>query len=287
MPRVTVVMATYNWSTVLPYSIGSILRQTSTDFELLVVGDGCTDDSEEVVAAIGDTRVRWINLPANSGHQSAPNNEGLRQARGAIIAYLGHDDLWLPHHLQASVETLEQKGADLAFGIMARIGADRKGIEATVMRPHRGDWGPPSSWAHQRKMTTDLGGWRDYRDLRIAPEADLLHRAAVAGYRFAFTSRLSGIKFPAAERRDVYKLRPCHEQAEWLARIDAEPDLERLLLAQLVIDAEQPHQLLYRRLVRQFLTETASRFRKRLTRRWWGLRRRGKLIANLRRYKGL
>src|SRR5438034_6974226 len=72
MPRVTVVMATYNWSTVLPYSIGSALRQTFTDFELLVVGDGCPDDSAEVVAAIDDPRVRWINLPANSGHQSAP-----------------------------------------------------------------------------------------------------------------------------------------------------------------------------------------------------------------------
>ncbi|HYC91914.1 MAG TPA: glycosyltransferase [Thermoanaerobaculia bacterium] len=41
MPRVTVIMATYNWSTVLPYSIGSVLAQTFTDFELLVIGDGC------------------------------------------------------------------------------------------------------------------------------------------------------------------------------------------------------------------------------------------------------
>jgi len=42
-PRVTVIMATYNWATVLPYSIGSVLDQTFTDFELLVIGDGCTD----------------------------------------------------------------------------------------------------------------------------------------------------------------------------------------------------------------------------------------------------
>ncbi|HKO55667.1 MAG TPA: glycosyltransferase family A protein [Thermoanaerobaculia bacterium] len=81
-PRVTVIMATYNWSSVLPYSIGSALLQTFADFELLVVGDGCTDDSEAVVNARDDRRVRWINLPVNSGHQSTPNNEGLRQARG-------------------------------------------------------------------------------------------------------------------------------------------------------------------------------------------------------------
>src|SRR5256714_13138994 len=116
-PRVTVIIATYNWSSVLPYSIGSVLRQTFTDFELLVVGDGCTDDSEQVVAAIGDPRVRWINLPANHRQQSAPNNEGLRQARGEIIAYLGHDDLWLPHHLEVLVGALDREAADGVFGM--------------------------------------------------------------------------------------------------------------------------------------------------------------------------
>jgi glycosyltransferase involved in cell wall biosynthesis len=286
MPRVTVVMATYNWSTVLPYSIGSILRQTFNDFELLVVGDGCTDDSEQVVAAIGDPRVRWINLPANSGHQSAPNNEGLRQAQGEIIAYLGHDDLWLPHHLRSCVDTLDRTGADLSFGIMASVEPEGE-VRPIVMRPQFRAWGPPSSFAHRRTVTTRLGGWRNYRELRVAPEADLLQRASAAGCRFAFTARLGGIKFRAADRRDVYRLRPSHEQAAWLARIDTEPDLERDLLARFVIDSEQPHQLRYRRFVRQFLAETASRFRKRMTRRWWRLGQQGRLITSLRRYKGL
>jgi glycosyltransferase involved in cell wall biosynthesis len=287
VPRVSVLIATYNWSSVLPFSIGSALRQTFTDFEVLVIGDGCTDDSEQVVATIGDPRVRWIGLPVNSGHQSAPNNEGLRQARGEIIAYLGHDDLWLPHHLHSCVETLDRSGADLAFGIMARVGGDGQTIRPMVMRPHLRWWGPPSSFAHGRAMTTALGRWRDHRELRVSPEADLLSRAAAAGRRFTFTSRLSGIKFPAAERRDVYKLRPWHEQAAWSARIEREPDLERALLAQLVVDGEELDQLLYRRLVQRFFGETVNRFRRRLARRWWGLRRRGELIAALRRYKGL
>jgi len=70
MTQVTVLLPTYNWSNVLRYAIASVLRQTFTDFELLVIGDGCTDDSEAVTAEAGDPRVRWINLPANSGHQS-------------------------------------------------------------------------------------------------------------------------------------------------------------------------------------------------------------------------
>lgn len=102
-PSLTVVISTYNWSTVLPFAIGSVLRQTFIDFEVLVVGVGCTDDSQAVVESIQDERVRWINLQSNSGHQSEPNNEGLKQARGELIAYLGHDDLWLqPHHLKGS-----------------------------------------------------------------------------------------------------------------------------------------------------------------------------------------
>ena len=107
LPRVTVIISTYNWGTVLPYSISSVLRQSFTDFEILVVGDGCTDDSEQVVTAITDPRVRWINLAVNDGHQSAPNNEGVRQSRGSIIAYLGHDDLWLPHHLEMIVTAID------------------------------------------------------------------------------------------------------------------------------------------------------------------------------------
>ena len=114
LPRVTVIIATYNWSTVLPYAIQSVLAQTMPEFELLVVGDGCTDDCEQVVTAIKDPRVRWINLPANTGHQARPNNRELQEAKGELIAYLGHDDLWLPHHLQCMVNALDTGSAGIA-----------------------------------------------------------------------------------------------------------------------------------------------------------------------------
>src|SRR4029078_7901504 len=112
----TVIMATFNQSQVLPYSIGSVIDQTWTDWELLVIRDGGTDDSGRVVAAIGDPRVRWIDLQPGTGHQYGPNNEGLRQARGEIVAYLGHDDLWLPHHLSLAVHAIDT-GADFVHAI--------------------------------------------------------------------------------------------------------------------------------------------------------------------------
>jgi glycosyltransferase involved in cell wall biosynthesis len=284
MPRVTVVMATYNWSTVLPYSIGSALRQTFSDFELLVVGDGCTDDSAAVVAAIDDPRVRWINLPANSGHQSAPNNEGLRQARGEIVAYLGHDDLWLPHHLEVLVGALDRDAVDGAFGILALVAPGGRHIWPTLPQPRRGVFAPPSGMVHRRRITDELGGWRDYRELGTTPpEVDLFRRAHAAGYRFTFVRRLSGIKFPASSRRDAYKLRPCHEQASWSQRIESEPDLEAQLLVRLLVEDQVPTGLAYGDLARHFLRQTMSRIRRRLFPAWGGQ----KTIEEVRRFKGL
>lgn len=227
-PRVTVIIATYNWSTVLPYSVGSVLAQTFSDFELLVVGDGCTDDSESVVRAIGDRRVRWINI-ARTGHQFGPNNEGLRQARGEFIAYLGHDDLWLPHRLQSGVAALDA-GADLAHSLLLLVPPQG---EPKISTPPPAL--APSAVMHRRRVTEEIGGWRDFRELRVPPDFDLWLRAAAAGFRFQFVPRLTGVKFSAGARRNVYGERPSHEQAAWSARIRNEPDFEATELARVAV----------------------------------------------------
>jgi glycosyltransferase involved in cell wall biosynthesis len=238
-PRVTVIIPTYNWSSVLPYSIGSVLRQSFTDFELLVIGDGCTDDSEQVVTAIADPRVRWINLPVNAGHQSAPNNEGLRLARGSIIAYLGHDDLWLPHHLEVMVAAIDA-GADVAHSIVHMIDA-----EGNILPPPRGLLRfvpglsmPPTGVAHRRIATERAGGWRDYRTLSMDPETDLWQRMHEAGFTFQCAPRLTAVKFPASWREDVYKKRSSHEQQQWTDRILNDGDLEAVELGKLLVAAD-------------------------------------------------
>lgn len=261
-----------------------------SDFEVLVVGDGCTDDSETVVAAIDDRRVRWINLPMNTGHQSDPNNEGLRQAKGDLIAYLGHDDLWLPHHLEVLVKRLEDSDAGMAHSIVALVDADGAEVAATS-RPAYGAWAPPSCRMHRRSVTETVGGWRDHREMTVAPEAELWLRAWHAGILPAFVPRLTAIKFPAGLRRRVYRTRPCHEQAAWSARIASEPDLELTLLTQIVAGGSQAARMLYRDLVRQFIGETFRRARRRFAQRppiMTSLRgKKGAIIAGVRRFKGL
>src|SRR5262249_15991747 len=229
-PSVTIVIPTYNWSSVLPFSIGSARRQTFADFELLVIGDGCTDDSARVVEGIGDERIRWINLSTNVGHQSGPNNEGLRQARGRLVAYLGHDDLWLPHHLECLLRAIDG-GADLAFGLTAMVRPDGRKIELAPsrLRYTAGAWLPPTSVLHRRTVIEEVGGWRHPREIAVDAEADLWRRVYDGGHRIEAVSRLTALKFPAVWRKNVYAERPHHEQAEWFERGRCETDLESRL----------------------------------------------------------
>ncbi len=117
-PAVTVVIPTYNWSGVLRCAIRSVMLQTVQDFELLVVGDGCTDDTKSVVASFNDPRIRWHNLERNYGSQWMANNYANEHARADWIAYLGHDDIWYPTHLEAVLRTATRDKADVVTSTM-------------------------------------------------------------------------------------------------------------------------------------------------------------------------
>jgi glycosyltransferase involved in cell wall biosynthesis len=286
VPRVTVIIATYNWSSVLAHAIASVLGQSMGDFELLVVGDGCTDDSAEMVARFADPRLRWINLPANTGHQSGPNNRGLAEARGELIAYLGHDDLWLPHHLACLVDALGSTGADLAYSTLARILPDRRVGYPVV--PFVGRSARPSSTMHRRKVTEVIGGWSDYRTLRTHPDGDLWRRAEAAGFHFVFVPRLTVLKFSASERRGVYRSKPCHEQAAWLHRIRSEPDLESVALVEMILSGEAARAMPARKLVPLLFRELRRRLSWPLVRRAVLFRvARGGGIDAAKKYKGV
>jgi len=289
-PLVSVIVATYNRSNILPYAIGSALDQTYNDIEVLVVGDGCTDDSEQVVESLGDPRVRWIGLPDNSGHQSAPNNAGLREARGELVAYLGHDDLWFPHHLQVCVDAIRE-GCDLAYDLALLVTENEHStFLSPVARSYRpGRWLPPSSVVHRKAIIDDVGPWKDYRTLSCDPEVDLWDRMQTAGCRFQPLPRLGVVKIPAALRKDVYRKRAEHEQATWLARLRSEPALEAEELVKCYANLRKLDPGLfgtipYKQVVRFCVGDALFKLKRRMLR--FTLQRR-KLIDKHKRYKGL
>jgi glycosyltransferase involved in cell wall biosynthesis len=100
-PRVSIVLPTYNRADTLGRAIESVRAQTWQDWELVIVDDGSTDATRDVLAGVSDSRVRVLSQ-ANQG-VAAARNRGLREARGGLVAFLDSDDEHTPHHLELAV----------------------------------------------------------------------------------------------------------------------------------------------------------------------------------------
>ena len=168
------------------------------DFELWVIGDGCTDDSELVAKSFNDERVNWHNLPFNTGSQYAPNNEGLRRSRGKYIAYLGHDDLWFPDHLKKLISHLESEDFDFVHGLSICI--KPSGFNYVIGSPPQGrtylnSHIPPSSWLHKKSIVEKYGYWADQKKISTGADQEYLNRIAKMGGFIGFVSNLFVFKF--------------------------------------------------------------------------------------------
>src|SRR5215471_4938106 len=106
MPKVSVVIPTYNRARFLPVAIRSVLRQTFKDFEILIIDDASSDDTEAVVEGIGDSRIRYIRHEQNR-RISGARNTGVRNSTGEYIAFLDDDDEWVPDKLARQVGVLD------------------------------------------------------------------------------------------------------------------------------------------------------------------------------------
>ncbi|MBX3390959.1 MAG: glycosyltransferase family 2 protein [Phycisphaeraceae bacterium] len=235
----SVVIATYNWSEALACALRSVQLQTYQDYEVLVVGDACTDDSAEVVAKVGDSRFRWMNRAQNSGGQWGPNNDGIAASSGEYIAYLGHDDLWYPTHLKSLVRAAERQRADLACAMAIMYGPPETGVRSVtgVFRDGAMDAGQfvvPSSMMHSRALVDRMGPWRDPAAVQMPADCEFVRRAVESGAVFASTDELSVFKFNAAWRRDAYGNRQTTEQRAMLEKIESGVDFRREELTELI-----------------------------------------------------
>ncbi|MGC1337147.1 MAG: glycosyltransferase [Candidatus Binataceae bacterium] len=101
MPTVSVVIPTFNRAHVVGQAIESVLAQTLTDFELILVDDGSSDNTAEIVKNFVDPRVRYVRQ-SNAGAGLA-RNRGVDESSADLAAFLDSDDLWMPQKLAASV----------------------------------------------------------------------------------------------------------------------------------------------------------------------------------------
>jgi len=111
-PKVSVIIPTYNRAHLIGKAIKSVLNQTYKDFEVIVVDDGSTDNTEEIVKSFTDFKIHYICHKHNRG-ASAARNTGIKASRGEYIAFLDSDDEWLPEKLDKQMKTFNSESSEV------------------------------------------------------------------------------------------------------------------------------------------------------------------------------
>jgi glycosyltransferase involved in cell wall biosynthesis len=204
--RVSVIIATYNRPEVLKKSIASVLLQTYTNWVIHVIGDDCSPSTGEVLKEFSDPRIRYYNNPFRFGEQSGGNSIGVALANTPYIAYLNHDDLWAPTHLEAAVSVLSKGKNDFYVGrsVISRGNVNGfpefKEVSHRDRKPywtffaHPVNFEPCSSWVLSTSFAKKLGYWKQAVQIYRTPLQEYVMRAWHKKARFHFGHTITCIK---------------------------------------------------------------------------------------------
>lgn len=245
-PRASVVIPTHNHDLTLPITVASVLAQTVTDLEVLIVGDGVTDDLRAMAAnlAQSDERIRFFDLPKGEHHGEVHRDLAVRRARSNAIFYLCDDDLFLPRHLENLLPLLEnhdlvqcRNGYLTQTGELVLYPTDLADPEAVAW--HLQD--PPNNCvsitgtAHRRDTylaldegwtVTPPGYYPDHHMWRKFLRRD--------GTRAATHPEMTAIQLPTSDgREELTQQERAAELESWAARLLADPGGHTWLQAEL------------------------------------------------------
>lgn len=196
-PLVTITIATFNRADLLiERAINSVINQTYQNFEIVIVGDCCTDNTERSIKQLNEPRIRFINLPKRGEYPqdkryrwmvagTVPINRALDEARGLWIAHLDDDDVFETTHIEQSLEYAYKHNLEFVYG--------KRRIERSP-----GMWeitGSQGAIAHSavvfrsylKLFRFEISAWR----LRLAVDHHIWLRMEHAGVRMGFLDKLS------------------------------------------------------------------------------------------------
>jgi Glycosyl transferase family 2 len=216
-PLISIPIPTYHSpDTLCDRALASVLAQTYGNWEAIVVGDHCLDDTEARVRSLGDPRIRFHNLPVRDDpwerwavRGSVPRSTGIALATGGWIAPLSHDDAWDPDHLATLLDAARSQRAEVAYSAMRVVEAEpadevaerggevaERGGEVAQPGPQvvLGAWPPKLGHYNWQSAVFNgaLGFLRYDRACALASEPNdwnLARRAWEAGVRFTFVDR--------------------------------------------------------------------------------------------------
>ncbi|MDP3999607.1 MAG: glycosyltransferase family 2 protein [bacterium] len=222
-PFITVYIPTYNRAKLLmERAVPSVLSQTYKNFELVIVGDHCTDETEELVLKIKDPRVRFYNIPTR-GYRYPPtaenhwfagpvvaSNKALELARGRWICLISDDDIWTKDHLESLLNFAQKNNFEFVSGLVEEERFGKKivapGVHAVgpyfnptikVEDKNSPQFGSIITWLYRSYlsfMKYNSNCWRKSWNRPL--DSDMIDRMYKAGVRIGFLNKVVGYVMP-------------------------------------------------------------------------------------------
>jgi glycosyltransferase involved in cell wall biosynthesis len=199
-PLVTVTIATWNRGPLLvERTLPSVFAQTYENWEVVIVGDQCTDETETLVRGIGDPRVRFVNLPVRGNYPTdqrarwqvagtMPINEACRMARGLWLAQLDDDDVFTRDHIEVLLRRAQSENLEVVCGIAHReVEPGRWEDKGGPTWPgYLSVYGAALVRSYLRFFEFDIESWK----LDLPGDKHRHHRMLMAGVRIGFLDRV-------------------------------------------------------------------------------------------------
>jgi len=194
----SVVLPTYNRRDVVQRALQSVLKQSFSDFEVLIIDDGSTDDTKDVLAGYveKDARVKY-HWQENSGKPAGSRNTGLKLAKGDWIAFLDSDDIWYPEKLQKMADLIQSYSGDssrlagaahsaryVVAGEVRELRSVSKGMNSKPTFEnllYKGNFICTSAMLLKREVLETTGFFDERPDFNIVEDYDLWLKAAKIG----------------------------------------------------------------------------------------------------------
>ncbi|HEY2650097.1 MAG TPA: glycosyltransferase family A protein [Puia sp.] len=204
-PLVTIVIPTYNRIDLVQQAIASVIAQTYSNWELIVVDDGSDDGTSEAISSLNDPRVRLLNLK-HKGNIALLRNTGVKHGSGEWLAFLDSDDIWIPQKLEIQIFQVLREGKRWSYGGYELMNQDLHGIPDKA-----GKFIPMSGWIIKEVLTTDAsvtigtlmlerslfeetGGFNEDAELLFREDYELFIRLALKAETWAIPELLVRIR---------------------------------------------------------------------------------------------
>lgn len=235
MPFFSVILPTYNREKLLRKAIDSVLKQTFTNFELIIINDGSTDNTENIVFDYTDKRIAYIKNDTNL-ERCLSRNKGIKQAKGKYICFLDSDDYHLHNHLEKLHSFIKKNDEPEAFFFTNSWNETSNGIRTERLCPNYNEY---DSFVYFLRYTVNPQRWAVHRSIinkhlfdpkiTICEDMDTSLRIAAAGVPIYQLNERTTVYVAAEDSFTVSDTFKAEKELHYFKKIFNRPELKNKL----------------------------------------------------------